>query len=495
LGLAFVLALVASLMAAIPAASASVTIGVGTDAGTTADVSNGTAGTPNIECIWLLPDYDGPEGGDNFTDPAPGEGMDYGPDDSSKSPLGTGDDCTADPALAAGTFGPAIQNDAGTESLIQVMPNAHDRCAYQRGTPAYDDPDHAFDCLQHIEVWAAVDEASPGNTLVLADVYHPDLTLKVNIVMTRLDAYNGDVVGQYGQGCTFPAGMEEAATALTGQVTTAAFDNMKWECREQSKAFFYGAFDLSKHQPWGKYDIVVTAETIGGGIDTQSAKFYVLPFTQLEKDFASVSFGSISAGSAIEPAHGFSQPAGDFVWDGVDNASGTNKTTIRNVGNAGAQVGVWFDPLCYNGILLNCKDDVKRIDKFDAKFGAYQGTSAQSTLIAYGYDFYGVGNDAPYMAWMNDAHYQDLRWFDDGDKFEATLCPNQVGKIEFSLWTTGIRQGSYSGVAADGSPGGIHLETQSAYNTSTGSSCPTDHGKAEAPHLTGLAYTGYWGNS
>ena len=59
-----------------------------------------------------------------------------------------------------------------------------------------------------------------------------------------------------------------AAAVSTGQMTSAARANIIAECQSQQKGLWFGAFGISKHQPYGRYKIVMHAAIAGGGEST-----------------------------------------------------------------------------------------------------------------------------------------------------------------------------------------------------------------------------------
>jgi len=417
----------AALAASASAASAQ------TEVDTQAEVGGGGTTTPVIECGWALNDVD-----HNWTaDPTL---QDYGQDDDApdgpNAPAGNTD---AAPCVVSGDQ--ATQADGWTD-VIAVKPNAHD------------EPTFAF-----VELWAAVSSNSPQNTIVRWDVYHPDDSFKVQIDGTR---YTTDPTRCFG-----PTGMYGAAIA-TGQLTTAATENLIQECAQQHKNLWYGAFPISKHQPYGPYRIVLTASLAGGGSTTLTYYIDVLSFFNLEKDFDTIDYGSVSANN-----HYWQVTPGDFNF-------GAGGPTVRNTGNAGIGLDVSFDPLCKQGVPA-CTD-VKRIDKFDAHFGARTGGNLQyigtepngipNTALALGGNVHPTG-----VVTNNGPDTVPPIWHSFDDHIKRTLCPNDVGKFEASIYVELIESGTYAGeIFLRGRPNPI---------------CATDRG---APYNAAptLAATGYW---
>ena len=401
-------ALAAGGMISVPAGATTTPSG---DAGTAASVGGG-ANTPVIECGWALNDAD-----HNWN--ATGEKMQYGQDDDPVANPGA--PCASDGA------GGATMADNVKVPVIHVKPNAHD------------DPTQAF-----VELWGAVTSSNPAGTIVYFDVYHPDGSLKVQVDATRYA--NSATPGL----CAGPTGMFDAAKA-TGQLTTDAISNIQSECAFQQKGLWYGAFGISKHQPYGLYRIVMHAANAGGAETTLTYYLQVQSFYQLEKDFTTINFGTTSPNS-----HFWQPTQGDFTFDGVDNPS-NQKSSVRNTGNAGIGLNVRFSSLCLT-TAASCTDD-KRIDHFDAKFGkvisGMQSLGDTSLASALTSDLTSSKLPAPYGPW-----YQ----FDAN--INRVLCPNDVAKIEFSVWTENIQGGSYT--APNGN--GLMARPEPA------AGCPTDVG-------------------
>lgn len=375
------------------------------DADTTANIPTGGGGSvPVIECGWALNDVDG-----NWD-----TGMQYGQDDE---PLLTpGYPCQADGSTAVQT--------EGAGPMIHVLPNAHD------------EPTEVF-----IELWGAVTSNTTG-TVVYWDVYHPDESFKVQVDGRR---YASSFNAEY---CGGPGGMFDAAVA-TGQMTTAARNNIVAECESQQKSLYYGAFGISKHQPYGEYTIVMKSFNPNGSTVELEYTIEVLSFYQLEKDFTSVHFGNVGSNS-----HWWQPIAGDFTWDGTDNAA-NQKTSVRNTGNAGIGLDVRFHSLCHDAS-PSCTED-KRIDQFDVKFG--------KTLAG----LQSMGHTGPESALRSNLTSTAKpapagQWYSFDDNINRVLCPNDVAKIEFSIYTRNLQSGTYSATP------GIGLRARPE------NKCPTDDG-------------------
>ena len=402
------------------------------DVDTSATVGSGGGTAPNIQCAWALNDID--HNWTNF--------MQYGNDDDHpdgpNAPAGVTDGapCVADGVLAD-------QEDGWTD-VIEVKPNAHD-----------------LPTLAYVELWAAVTSNSPSSTIVRWDVYHPDGTPKVQIDGTR---YTTDPTR-----CAGPTGMLNAAVS-TGQMTSGARSNIVAECTNQQKNYWYGAFPISKHQPYGTYRIEVTASIAGGAQTVLTYYITVMSFYQLEKDFNTVDFGSVGVNN-----HYWQTPAGDFAF-------GSGGPTLRNTGNAGIGLDVSFDPLCKQAPGVTSCSDLKRIDLFDALFGArvlgnvqYKGTNPDGTPNAA---LALAGNTNQTGSVVNNApDTNPALWHSFDNTFERTLCPNDVGKFQASIYTQSIETGSYSG----------ELFLRGRLNPA----CPTDVGSVYNAAPT-IPATGYW---
>jgi hypothetical protein len=385
------------------------------EASTEAVVGNG-ADAPIIECAWALNDFN-----HDWVDK-----QQYGQDDNPA--VGAGSPCDTD-----GAGGAQMSAADYLTPVIHVKPNAHD------------DPSQVY-----VELWAGITSAN-ANPNVYFDISHPDGTPKVQVDAVK---YASSATPTR---CVGPSGMFGAAMA-TGQLTQAAVTNMQNECQYQQKSFWYGAFGISKHQPWGKYKVVLTASSPGGGYDTQTFYIWVVQFHNLEKDFTTVSFGNVGPNQHYYQAGA----GGDFNFDSPGPLQ--DKTSVRNTGNSGIALGVKFASLCLT-TAPSCTD-LKRIDHFDGKFGVGTlanlqnignvdfGTSLPSELLS-------SAKPAP----LGPTHYFDL-------DIKRTLCPNDVGKIEFSIWTENIGAGTYTA-----NPNGIQLVAV------PNPICPTDYGHVYPANL------------
>jgi hypothetical protein len=371
---------------------------------TSANVGGGSSAAPIIECGWALNDAN-----HNWLDL-----MQYGDDD--------------DPARGPNPSFPCVQSgDTAAQvqdarNMIQVRPNAHD------------DPTKAY-----VELWGAVTSNNAAGTGVYFDVYHPDGSFKVQIDGSKY----ADSSLELRDNCVGPAGMFGSATN-SGQMTQSARDTIISECQNQQKSLWYGAFGISKHQPYGQYRIEVHAYVAGGSESVLTYYIDVLPFYQLETDFTSINFGPV-----VQNSHYWQPTQGDFVWDGTDNVA-NQATSVRNTGNAGIGLSVRFASLCRDQS-PSCTDD-KRIDHFDAKFGKnlnnLQSMGNVSLATALVSDLASTAKPAPPGAWypFDDTQYR-------------VLCPNDIGKIEFSIWTENI-QGGVGAAGAYSATNGIGAASQ-----------------------------------
>jgi hypothetical protein len=364
---------------------------------------SGTGGPrPVIECSWALPDYDG-----NWD-----TGMQYGQDDDpTNGPIG-GPPCKFNDGLrpSQGPQGPVH---------IKVLPNIDDKPT-----------------LQWIELWSAVD--TPDNiTDVSWRIFHPDGSLKVQVHGYRYDTTQARCVG--------PTGMFTAAGPLptgTGQIDALAIangpgtdptndddDSIRELCQQRLKGLWYGAFGLSKHQPYGIYRVEAIA-TGNTGTTTLNYNIQVLPVIYLATDFATVSFNGLVIGN--------NQIGGDTNW-------GSLPPTVQSQGNEGITVEMQYDPLCLSPNDLspaNCHQS-KRIDTFDGGFGTDQSKVTHVFPVRINPDWPRTGADTdlpvPTTGWTSFLQ-------GNPDDRYRTLCPNDLGKVDFSVHVPlGKATGTYVG--------------------------------------------------
>jgi hypothetical protein len=368
----------------------------------------GGGGTPIIECGWALNDVDHNWG----TTPR----MQYGQDDNSTSNPGA-------PCVASGDVATMPDGLPTGAPMIHVQPNADDN------------PTQAF-----VELWGAV-TSSVATPIVYWEVFHPGPandgqgSFKVQVDGTKF-ASSATPDACFGPLSTppVPGPMWQAAIA-TGQVTTGAQNNIIAECRFQTKKLFYGAFGISKHQPYGVYRIVLHAANPGGGEDTLTYYINVLPFINLAKDFTNIDFGTV-----LPNAHSWQlAPGGDFVFPNT-------ASSVKNLGNQGASLGVQFAHMCLSTTAVGstgCTDD-KRIDHFDVKFGTNIANLQSLGDVSLATALVSDTNNPTKLPSGTGVFNPALQYNFDNDRFR-TLCPNDIGKIEFSIWTENIQSGIYNG--------------------------------------------------
>ncbi len=391
-----------------------------TNNATTGANVGGNATAPIIECAWALNDVNHTWTGSPL--------MNYGQDDSPS--VGAGSPCVDDGAGQA-----KMTSNPYLTKVIDVKPNAHDKPTEQ-----------------WVELWGAI-TSNNSNPNVYFDVYHPNPSGPNNGLKVQVDAEKY-ADSSMPDRCIGPdqGGMFSAAQA-TGQLTYAAVTNMQGECRFQQKSFWYGAFPISKHQPNGMYRVVMHAAAANGGENLQTFYINVVGFMNLEKDFTNVDFGPVSANS-----HYTQLGTGNFIFEGADLA-GNQKTSVRNTGNSGVNLGVRFASMCLQ-TAASCTDD-KRIDHFDAKFGV----GFLANLEAKGFASLATSLESDLASSLKPAPLGIQHNFKTD--LARTLCPNDVGKLEFSIWTENIQSGIYN------SGGGAGIQLVAVSNTTN---CPTDNG-------------------
>jgi hypothetical protein len=405
---------------------------------------DGSGTTANlIECAWALPDPDknwdsNPKMNGYVVGISPAN--DDAPDVKPASPPCKNPDVGIEGSRPKQTSQPstaAKPNDppAGAPIHIQVLPNIDDKPT-----------------LKYIELWTAVDSVNPG-TKVFFKVYHPDGSFKVEVDGTNYTP------GSVSTRCDGPAGMFNMAI-VTGQIDAASaanatplvHDSLQDWCQQNKKDYYYGAFGLSKHQPYGSYKIEATAVLpANAGQSTMTYWIDVLPMTYLAKDFTSLNFGPMAAGQ-------------DYVIDG-DVQWGSGGPTLQNQGNQGLTIGIAYTNLCLLVGVNNSRDcgprgGPKRVDHFDAGFGTSNGTVEHRDWIP--------SDDIDAVA----ATYPGEKFLDGIDSGTGpryrTLCPNDLGKLDFSAHTPNtLVQGTFSG--------NVHIKVTAS------KLCPTDKGSVYFP--------------
>ena len=402
--------------------------GGGQDKKTTATYapSDGNKNNVGIECSWALEDVD--------------SDWDSNPKMTYKANAYWGDStpnvkpnpAACDRETSPGNGTPPSQSPIGQAIHIDVLPNSHD-----------------LPTEQYVELWSAVDtDVDPDSTTnplaVRWEVRHPDGTLKFQVIGTRYE------------GCAGPVGMFSAAIQGTGQITQRALglpqdlslNTMTNLCQQGQKHLYYGAFPISKHQPWGTYKITAIAEDDFGD-DSMTYNINVLPFFDLRSDFSTVDFEGLSRN-----AH--ERVLGDFLMNTPEYP------TVVNRGNTGVTLELEYTRMCKVGFELQCDLASKNIDRFDAGFGV-----RHDLLVA-------VGDTQSRPGVVTGDQGSNPK--PDGFRFNFAyggainsgqqLCPNDRGKVEFSLYTDSIETGTYRG---DVSVFAVDVPSANEY-------CPTDNG-------------------
>jgi hypothetical protein len=388
--------------------------GGSSQAGTQANYSGATGGLV-IECAWALPDaWYAP------TWPS----MTYDFDDTPfKGPYVYQTGAAVPPPCYQGEYGPDQADYSPTSSVIHidVKPNADDQ------------PNERW-----VELWAMVDSGGVGIDKLAVDfiVRHPDGSLKVQVPGYPALNPNGTAkcTGGYVSHALWGG-------VLTGQMVkdvpyftkTELFDEAEFLnlCDQQQKVLFYGAFPISKHQPWGKYTVQVKADWDSGrATGEKTFAINVLDFTALRTDFTSVDYGAVLPGAKTVVQ-------GDFVWGTGDNVASRkigDGATVANHGNKGMTVNVQFQRMCLRDpvtdvVMPDCATTAKkRIDQFDAGFA-----NVEQQLVKVD----------PIM--VDPATAQTPR-VGFGTARAQTLCPNEWGKLELSLRAPNpFEQGKYKG--------------------------------------------------
>jgi hypothetical protein len=406
---------------------------------------DGSGVGPLIECAWALPDPTASwsdrmngytSGGSPANDDAPGTKPSTPP-------------CKNGPAATNGSARPTQASQGGptTPGHIQVYPNLDD------------DPN-----VRYVELWAAVDAVAAVSSLqptVIFNVYHPDGTFKVEVDATNYTP--GNVISR----CAGPAGMFDMAIA-TGQIdansvrnnTSNIHDSIQDWCAQNKKDLYYGAFGLSKHQPYGSYRIDAIVTTPSGASSTLKYWIDVLPIKALAKDFNTLDFGP------LHPNDQFTVD-GDTSWQPPNSAN----PTLQNIGNQGLTISLSYTNLCLD--LAGSREcgpigGNKRVDMFDGGFGTsintveHRGSGTASDPWIPSADVAGESLTGPSFlnAVDTSGNYTNPRY--------RTLCPNDLGKLDFSAHTPPqLIGGTYKGA--------VHIRV------TTSLECNTDKGKVYFP--------------
>lgn len=407
---------------------------------TSATVNGSGNSTVNIECAWAMPDMVQPNGGP-WGAPANATQMNYGTVNGPASGYLDDDD---DPRLAGvqctteeGTFTRPDQPDQPTKPAAPQID----------ATPNLDDKVNGNPHLRWIELWAAVDGAGEQNPLaqVYWRVLHPDGSFKVQVEGSNYTP--ADTVDQ----CDGPSNMFPSAID-TGQLAPSAVGNTTPEhdslidwCLNGEKDLYYGAFGLSKHQPWGWY--LIEAHVVNGtNHDILNYWIYVKPVVGFATDFTEVNFGQVGANQAVNVTGDttFNSPAAPVT------PTSTNRPSVQSTGNTAITVEVGYSNMCY---VLNPEvspptpyqydcGTAKEIRDFDVKLGSHVST-VEAREVA---NPPSPTQTQPYTP--DIAHYMNMVQqitSAAGPRYRS-LCPNDIFKIDFSLHTPGsLTPGTYDG--------------------------------------------------
>lgn len=397
-------------------------------------VTNSNVNAPLIECAWALPDPNLNWGDlmNGYVTPGGAVANDDQPAVKPATPPCLNSNVGQDGSKPSQADQPSV---ATAPIHIQVAPNIDDKPT-----------------LRWIELWSAVDSTADG-TIVHWKVYHPDGSFKVQV-----DGWNF-TRGSSQAGCTGPTGMFSMAIA-TGQLDAASVrnntpqvhDSLEDYCRQNVKDFYYGAFGLSKHQPYGRYRVEATAiKPANGGESTLNYWIEVLPVMSLAKDFTGLAFPTLAAGNVYNID-------GDTNW-------GSPAPTLQNQGNAGLTVEMSYTNLCLVVGVPPVRDcgPGKRINHFDGGLGTSINTVEHRDPIP------SADTDAAAIAGPSQGFLDPI---DTGTSPRyRTLCPNDLAKVDFSIHTPlTLQKGDYAG--------NVHLKVVAS------PLCPTDRGSVYGPPFT-----------
>jgi hypothetical protein len=276
-----------------------------------------------------------------------------------------------------------------------------------------------------IELWAAIDTPNASQTVASFDVYHRGKNftdLKVQVEATNYTA------PPTLERCSGPVDMYEAAIR-SQQIDRASLsdtadpaDTLTELCTNGNKRLFYGAFPISKHQPNGRYKVVAKVEGPNGSTAQKYFYINVLPVPVIATDFSSVTWDET-----------FSRDDHVKKYGDLDLTT-SGKPTIANLGNSGMSVDLEFASMCLQQGSANhpqcATEDRKRIDEFDAAFSK----NSHTNVIPIGDVDYG---QSPLPAPADPAQWSSPYGFGEG--LNATLCPNDRAKMDFSLYTNSVQ--------------------------------------------------------
>lgn len=222
-----------------------------------------------------------------------------------------------------------------------------------------------FPATRLIEYFLAVEDPDGVGDILSTwvDVYHPDGSFKYQIDLEWVPC---DYVGLYDDSVT-PAILNIHPPLLaaidTEQVTLVEAEQIIIRCYKNEKAIYHGFGDLSKHQPWGPYEVRGFGQDTGGGVSPPYVNYFdVLPIIGLVTDFPIVDWGKIKPLTT------------DWV-SGDEDLSTPNKPTVKNTGNALMQLGLHFHQM------VGDPDPTKTINDFDARFMGEDLQFPASTLL------------------------------------------------------------------------------------------------------------------
>ena len=440
---------------------------------TNATVGGSGGALTRIECGWALPDM--VQTSTDATVPL----FNYGAagaahDDNARVPAPT--PCTsvvgteARPTQTSVTGVPTVQN-----IQVDVTPNLDDRVG-------------GVDHLRWIELWAAIDGAGElnPNAVVNWQVYHPDSSFKVQVEGTNYTP--DDSLTQ----CSGPTGMFTAAVE-TNQIQTTAVSNLTQQhdslqdyCLNSEKDLYYGAFALSKHQPWGFYRIVANVVN-GNSVSTLTYYLYVQPVVGFAKDFTDVNFTDATSGPLSSGAN--INITGNTIWDpaALVSPNSINRPSVQSTGNTAITVEMAYTNMCLQLATTPATSDcgpAKEVTNFDGKLGSEPRT-VESRAVANGPSPSSSSPaTGPYMNFVGAATTAA------GSQRFRTLCPNDVFKIDFSLHTPpSLLPGIYKGnvllrvLGLGGTPATNAAQITPATPGEAPVPCPTDVGNVYNPAL------------
>lgn len=284
------------------------------------------------------------------------------------------------------------------------------------GLPVNVQPNLQNNPPQTMGFWVAVSDLN--GYLDIRDVYirvfHPDGTFKYQFHLTRVapvDVGNCSAIGP-----STTAGTPLYAAVATGQKTAAEAATLYHQCTQMQVAFYFGTAEITKDQPWGIYDYVVTALDNGSGTSAPATfQFEVLQIAGLALDFQTVDFGQIV-------------PTTPDITDGDTNfcPPGSNLPTVMSIGNVWLNLNVQYAPMA---------NVDKVIDVFDIRLGVVdQNPNTQEPVIVNP-----VYADAPALV----ANYLLLP--NCPTKVQFSIHPELLGPIRGPNGQVGLPAGAYTG--------------------------------------------------